>query len=277
VDFTREPIIETVVIPRDGYRIAVRNSKASGQEEFFVEALEIVTIGGTCFFRNREKPTPFMVPATDYEIVEVRDPRLGLKVASFESTFKSANTRVRIAAKEEERVEKADKESKEETAEQSESRPEKRKEKKKSSRRKKKDEVEPKAEAKTEAKAEEKVEPKAEYKSAKKRGADPVEETVVGFDSKKKEKSVDAALSVNDEKNRAVSLLPPPTTLIRDELDKLRKSDEYKDAFYTSEDQESKQVPSLEAVMSEEPLSSEPPLYENMYMATPAPSEDEIG
>ena len=89
MNFTREPIIETVISSREGCRLLIRSSKSPGQEEFVVDAVEIVNIGSTSFFRNREKPKPFLVPATDYEIIEVRDTRLGLKAASFEATFKA--------------------------------------------------------------------------------------------------------------------------------------------------------------------------------------------
>ena len=39
MDFTREPIIETIVTPREGHKLVVRNSKVQGMEEYFVDAV----------------------------------------------------------------------------------------------------------------------------------------------------------------------------------------------------------------------------------------------
>lgn len=79
VDFTREPIIETVITPKEGYRLVVRSSKSIGQEEFFVEAVEVVSFGSALFFRSTEKPKAFLVPTSDYEVLEVREARMALK------------------------------------------------------------------------------------------------------------------------------------------------------------------------------------------------------
>jgi len=79
VDFTREPIIETVITPREGYRLVVRNSKVMGQEEHFVDSIEVVSFGGAFFFRSIERPKPFLVPIGDYEVMEVRESRIVLK------------------------------------------------------------------------------------------------------------------------------------------------------------------------------------------------------
>lgn len=79
MDFTREPIIETVITPREGYRLVVRSSKGAGSEEHFVDALEVVSFGSGIFFRSLERPKPFIVPVSDYEVLEVREPRMVLK------------------------------------------------------------------------------------------------------------------------------------------------------------------------------------------------------
>lgn len=79
MDFTREPIIETIITPKDGCKLAVRSSKGAGQEEYFVEALEVVAFGHALFFRSLERPKSFLVPVSDYEVVEVREARLVLK------------------------------------------------------------------------------------------------------------------------------------------------------------------------------------------------------
>ena len=79
VDFTREPIIETVITPKEGCKLVVRSSKSAGQEEYFVDAVEMVSFGHSFFFRSLERPKTFFVPATDYEILEVRETRMVLK------------------------------------------------------------------------------------------------------------------------------------------------------------------------------------------------------
>lgn len=79
VNFTREPIIESIITPKEGCKLVVRNSKGVGQEEYFVDALEIVSFGNALFYRSNEKPKSFLLPVTDYEVLEVRDTRLVLK------------------------------------------------------------------------------------------------------------------------------------------------------------------------------------------------------
>ncbi len=84
MNFTRDPIIETIITPKDGFKLVIRNSKGSGQEEFFVDSVQIVLIGNNCFYRSLEKPKPFLVPASDYEVLEVREPRMVMKVPGHE-------------------------------------------------------------------------------------------------------------------------------------------------------------------------------------------------
>lgn len=78
MNFTREPIIETVITPRDGCKLVLRNSKG-GDEEFLVEAVEVVSFGKSFFFRSIESPKAFLVPVTDYEVLELKETRLQLK------------------------------------------------------------------------------------------------------------------------------------------------------------------------------------------------------
>lgn len=88
MDFTREPIVETIITPKDGCKIVVRSSKSVGQEEYFVDAVEVVAFGSALFFRSQERPKPFLVPVGDYEILEVREARMVLKSASPERSIK---------------------------------------------------------------------------------------------------------------------------------------------------------------------------------------------
>lgn len=80
--YTREPIIETIITPREGYKLAVRSSRPGGQEEYLVEALEVVSFNTALFFRSVERPKCFLLPVTDYEVVEVRETRMVLKHAT---------------------------------------------------------------------------------------------------------------------------------------------------------------------------------------------------
>ncbi len=88
MNFTREPIIETVITPKDGYKLTIRNSKGGSQEEYSVDAIEIVSFGQSMFFRSQERPKTFLLPVTDYEVVEVKETRVVLKNAPLEGSIK---------------------------------------------------------------------------------------------------------------------------------------------------------------------------------------------
>ncbi len=88
MNFTREPIIETIVSPKDGYKLCIRNSKLPGAEEFFVDAVEVVSFGNSLFFRGQERPKPFLVPVSDYEIFEVKETRVVLKNIAHDRNIK---------------------------------------------------------------------------------------------------------------------------------------------------------------------------------------------
>lgn len=88
MDFTREPIIETVITPKEGCKLVVRSSKTVGQEEYFVDAIEVVSFGQAIFFRSMERPKSFIVPASDYEVLEVREARIVLKNVGLERSIK---------------------------------------------------------------------------------------------------------------------------------------------------------------------------------------------
>ncbi len=88
MNFTREPIIETVIMPREGCKLLVRNSKAAGQEEYYVESIEVVSFGRSLFFRSQERPKSFLVPVSDYEVIEIKEVRMQLKNAAPERSIK---------------------------------------------------------------------------------------------------------------------------------------------------------------------------------------------
>lgn len=88
MNFTREPIIETIITPKEGYKLVVRNSKGGSQEEYTVDAVEVISFGHSFFFRSLEKPKAFLVPVTDFEIVETKETRVVLKTATIERSIK---------------------------------------------------------------------------------------------------------------------------------------------------------------------------------------------
>ncbi len=90
MNFTREPIIETIITPKDGFRLIVRSSKGTTQEEYSVEALEVVSFGNTQFFRSLEKPKCFLLPISDYEVVETREAKIVIKNPAIDKTIKIA-------------------------------------------------------------------------------------------------------------------------------------------------------------------------------------------
>lgn len=113
MDFTREPIIETVVTPKEGCKLVVRSSKGAGQEEHFVDAVEVVTFGSSVFYRSLERPKSFLVPAVDYEILEVREARMVLKNVGMDRSIKIGGGREAPAPKQKESVPKEVKEHRE--------------------------------------------------------------------------------------------------------------------------------------------------------------------
>lgn len=88
MNFTREPIIETVITPREGCKLAVRSSKGNDQEDYYVDAVEVVSFGHSFFFRSQERPKSFLVPVSDYEIIELKETRMVLKNVATERSIK---------------------------------------------------------------------------------------------------------------------------------------------------------------------------------------------
>lgn len=100
MDFTRQPIIESVITPKEGFKLVVRSSKSAGQEEFFVDAVEVISFGNALFFRSIERPKAFLVPASDYEVLEVREARMVLKNVGVERAIKIGGGREAAKTKE---------------------------------------------------------------------------------------------------------------------------------------------------------------------------------
>lgn len=101
MNFTRDPIIESVITPKEGFKLLVRSSSKDKNEEYSVDAVEVISFGNAMFFRSLEKPKAFVLPVSDYEIIEVKEARVVLKKAHVEKPIKIAGGK-KEAPKEEE-------------------------------------------------------------------------------------------------------------------------------------------------------------------------------
>lgn len=200
MNFTRDPIIETVITPRDGCKLVVRSSKGGSQEDYFVDAVEVVSFGHSFFFRSLERPKSFLVPVSDYEILELKETRMVLKNAVSDKSIKIGG------GKEPSRTARESDESGEESA-QEESSSEKASEKKRSrrSRRRRSPTSESKTEPSIKQSAQEEETGKVE-KSALSEEQPAVEEDIApSFISK---------------------LFPPPPTLIKETISRYKTTEE---------------------------------------------------
>lgn len=226
MNFTRDPIIETIVTPKEGYKLVIRSSKISGQEEFFVDALEIISIGHSCFYRSMEKPKNFILPVSDYEILEVRETRTVLKTTGVEKGIKIAGGRSTSmkssASREEDGGDEAQKG---------------RKDRKRTRRKKEKDEVETVEEGATaqDASFPEDAKSKAPKEPKARRTPTP------------------AALS---------ALLPPPPTLISESISKYKDTPLYAGAFYEEQQEEAAQEEEAQEV-EDQPSSDDTPAQDS--------------
>ncbi len=102
MDFTREPLVETVVTPKEGFKLIIRSSTGRALEEYSVGAVEVVGFGNCYFFRSLEKPKAFLLPMTEYEVVEARETRTVLKKPQIEKSIKIGGGRKASTNREEE-------------------------------------------------------------------------------------------------------------------------------------------------------------------------------
>lgn len=239
MDFTREPIIETVITPKEGCKIVVRSSKNVGQEEYFVDALEVVSFGKAIFFRSLEKPKAFLVPATDYEILEVREARMVLKNVGLDRSIKIGGGREAKAAKEPqpEKAESAQTEDAlaggEETG--AEARTEKKRDRRRQQRRRRGRDEQSKEEASS-----------GEVTQTGEGQSIPVQAT--NGEGKMQTEITAAQASTTTFMS---ALLPPPPTLISETIGRYKENVLFKNAFYTKEE--------VEVVKTDEPKKEEKP------------------
>lgn len=225
MDFTREPIIETIITPKEGHKLTLRNTKISGADEYSVDALEVVTFGGMPFYRSTERPKSFLVPISDFEVMEVRELKVPLKNASFDKTIK-------IASKKESKDSKPKaKESatSEDTSENEE--PKKKRTRRRGRKGKSSDETA--------------AEPTDNAPASK----DDSQEQIKASEKSIKPESVkEATNEQNSEESKAPKkrLVPPPTTLISETISR------YKNILLNEEKAESKKPPALPKELLEE-------------------------
>jgi len=101
VNFTRDPVIETVITPKEGCKLVVRNSKGTGGEDYFVDAVEVVSFGNFLFFRSLERPKSFLLPVSDYEILELKETRMVLKTTATDKSIKISSAKKEMNSSEE--------------------------------------------------------------------------------------------------------------------------------------------------------------------------------
>lgn len=190
MNFTREPIIETIITPKDGYKLILKNTKSAQGEEFSVDAVEVISFGNSIFYRSLERPKAFLLPVSDYEVVEQKETRISLKNATIEKSVKIPSGMEKQQASTDEAAPVA----------------EKKKEKKKT-KRKKIQEKEP-----AEVKKAEVISPESSKKSQEKIAEAPA-----------KEEKKEPATSVLSR------LFPPPSSLISDKISSI-KSDKIEES-----------------------------------------------
>lgn len=279
MDFTREPIIETIITPRDGCKLVIRNSKSPGQEEYFLDAVEVVSFGHALFFRSLERPKAFLVPVNDYEILEVREARMVLKNVGPDRSIKIGGGReaaIRVATREE-KIETvtvqpaeevvptaAEAEQEPQAAESTEARPEVRLDKKRDRRRHyRKRRGNREESAKEEETSEVAIPPLEEGERVDIPPPEVVEPVV----------PIAAPLS----SSLLSSLLQPPPTLISETISYYRKNALFKDAFFTSEEESYKPHDKVHELLSEDDEDLAPHLQEPTYEPFEQPASPEEG
>lgn len=101
MNFTREPIVETIISAKEGYKLSIKSSKTTNGEEYLVDAVEVVSYHGSFFYRCQERPKTFFIPANDFEIVEVKETRILIKNPNIDKNIKIAGGKEKQAKAEE--------------------------------------------------------------------------------------------------------------------------------------------------------------------------------
>jgi hypothetical protein len=285
VNFTREPIIETIITPKEGCKLVVRNSKGVGQEEFFVDALEVVSFGPALFFRSLERPKSFLVPVTDYEVLEVREIRMMLKTAPMEKGIKIGGGREahlktpkeappekvfnEEEAEGEDGIVSPDKENSIPSADQrfDKKRDRRRHRRRRGSRGEEREGVLESSEERSHEETSDEIMPKlSEDGSTEKTPSENRFKTDVHYPSQEDLPIV----------SPFASLLPPPTTLISETIARYRGNAEYKKAFFQEIPDDSEAVSERPNEIAEGNISSEEPVSPRPVQSVPLESSTDF-
>ncbi|SCA63611.1 hypothetical protein SCG7109_AU_00020 [Chlamydiales bacterium SCGC AG-110-M15] len=190
-----------------------------------------MSFGSALFFRSMERPKPFLVPVTDYEVLEVRETRMVLKHVSVDRSIKIGGSRdTSTKASKSRPADKKDKSkaspAKEAAVESPSASPEEPVPEKKRERRRRRRRKDDSSETATEAVEESKGEttpPKKGSKTSKKQPASKSSEP--SDEAGKKINAQDLAQSEPSQKTswpRPEMLLAPPPTLISDSISRYK-------------------------------------------------------
>ncbi len=271
MDFTREPIIETIITPKEGYKLVVRSSKGTAQEEYFVDAVEVVSFGHALFFRSMERPKSFLVPVADYEILEVREARMVLKNAGLDRSIKIGGGRegtLKASNREADKGEVIVAEEEETVVEQEEAHHQP-------------------AEAATEAKSDARLDKKRDRRRhyRKRRGSRGEEREEAPKEEGTPEVVTPTIPPLEDEKinipppeegaeaqaapmssSLLSSLLQPPPTLISETINRYRENALFKNAFFLTEEEQYKPHDKVHELLNEDDEEDfAPPLQEPTF------------
>jgi hypothetical protein len=233
VDFTREPIIETIITPMEGCKLVIRNSKVAGQEEYLVDAIEMIAFGHTLFFRSLERPKAFLVPVSDYEILEVREARMVLKNANLDRSIKIGSGReqgIKNSHREIEKEEPVSVELGESSI----------------------DKKEP-SELQVEARLDKKRDRRRNYRKRRDK-----EETASETANSSEEEKIEIDSTVEKVEQLSLSpqvlslLLQPPPTLISETIKNYRQNEQFKGAFFLTEDEQYKPHDKVQTLLQED-------------------------
>lgn len=254
MDFTREPIIETIITPKEGHKLVVRSSTSAGQEEYFVDAVEIVAFGQAQFFRSMERPKAFLVPVSDYEVLEVREARMVLKHAGLDRSIKIGGGREGTLKPPREIEKEAPIEAEAEEVAEGEAQA---------------------AEARPEVKVDKKRDRRRHYR--KRRGREEKEEgekesvelTIPPLEDEQvriqpPEQIMETAQESVTPLSPAMlsSLLQPPPTLISETINRYRQNEMFKSAFYLTEEDQYKPHDKVQELLSDEDEDEEAPILQ---------------
>ena len=232
MDFTRHPVIETVITPKEGWKLVLRKSQGVGQEEYFVDAIEIVSFGQALFYRSLERPKNFLLPVQDYELLEVKEARMVLKHVAVEKKSKQnfpkqVKKEKQQDKKEESKVLPPQDQSEDSLEKRLDSRLEKKRDRRRNYRRKR---------TREDSQESSQEEPSEESKEPLPLDSDK-SKVVEESDSDKSQYSFSLKSSkVTTSQPSTASLLPPPPRLISDTIARYKDNKEFKGAFYAFED-----------------------------------------